>query len=154
MLRSKSCSCYKPRSQQPRYSSHGELRVDNVASDCGIKPRNNRNRGFQSFQPGTPMAGSSAKRFTCVNLKDNLKMPWKNPAGRKTTVSNTTATCRLRADPTGSESPNPGMITAVDSKVVTAKDPPATNDYAPQSISTQEESLRKSYAQTVPPVIR
>ena len=144
MLRSKSCSCYKPRSQQPRYSSHGELRVDNVASDCGIKPRNNRNRGFQSLQPGTPMAGSSAKRFTSREHQGQSQNAVEKPEGRKTTVSNTTATCRLRADPMGSESPNPGMITAVDSKVVTAKDPPATNDYAPQSTPTQEGSLPKS----------
>ena len=54
-----------------------------------------------------------------------------NPCGEKNHGVLPLSHLPLRADPTGSESPNPGKITAVDSKVITAKDPKATNDYAP-----------------------
>ena len=91
----------------------------------------------KSFQPGTPTRTNAKRNLRTRTISKSVE---KN-VGRKTTVSNHSATCRLRADPTGSESPNPGTITAVDSKVITAKDPKATNDYAPPITSAQEKKF-------------
>ena len=92
-----------------------------------MRPRNNKAAHAKLFQPGTP---------TRTNAKRNLKTRTISKSVEKTRGEKNHGVLPLshlplRADPTGSESPNPGTITAVDSKVITAKDQKATNDYVP-----------------------